>query len=86
MGFYDLGLENTVDNNVFKGFYIYDVSDIKEPKKLHIIPILYNNVASFKFYLENDKIMFIISCDYGGVLYMEFDPNNEEKAPVVLNR
>lgn len=85
-GYFENANNDQIDKNVFRGFYIFDVSDINQPKKLHTIHIIYNNLAQIRHYIENEIIMFLVSCDYGGILYMKFNTTEDWKIPKTVFR
>lgn len=85
-GYFENEYNDPIDKNVFRGFYIFDVTDISQPKKLHTIQINYNNLAQIRHYIENDIIMLLVSCDYGGILYMKFNTTEDWKIPQTVYR
>lgn len=62
-----------IDKNVFLGFYIYDINDINNPKKLYEVPVD-RALAGLVYYIQDRKIIFVATAELGGFYLFEFDP------------
>lgn len=63
-----------IDPDVFIGFYIYEILDRENLQKIHQVKTKVN-LAKLHYYFQNNKIIFVASCDHGGLYFVEFDPN-----------